>query len=50
MEYHTENLSKLFVCVRVILSEIPRETLNAVFLNWVKRLQKDIDANGEYLG
>jgi hypothetical protein len=50
MEYHTENLSELVVCIRVILLEIPPKTLNAVFPNWVERLQKDIDANGEDVG
>jgi hypothetical protein len=35
MEYHTETPSELLVHIRVILAEIPRETLNAVFLEWI---------------
>jgi hypothetical protein len=31
MGYRTETPSELFVRIRVILVEIPRETLNAVF-------------------
>jgi hypothetical protein len=32
------------------LSEIPRKTLNAVFLEWMEWLRKYIDTNGEYVG
>jgi hypothetical protein len=39
MEYRAETPSELLVRIRVILAEIPRETLNAVFLEWVERLQ-----------
>jgi hypothetical protein len=35
MEYRTETPSELLVHIRVILAEIPRETLNAVFLKWM---------------
>jgi hypothetical protein len=34
--YHADSLSELLVPIRVILSEIPRETLNGVFLGWMK--------------
>jgi hypothetical protein len=34
MGYRAETLSKLLVRIRVILAEIPRETLKAVFLEW----------------
>jgi hypothetical protein len=50
MGYHAESLSELLVRIRVILSEISRERLNAVFLNWMERLQKYIDNNGQYVG
>jgi hypothetical protein len=35
MGYRAETLSELLVCIRVILAEIPQETLNAVFLEWM---------------
>jgi hypothetical protein len=35
MKYRAETPSKLLVRIRVILAEIPRETLNAVFLEWM---------------
>jgi hypothetical protein len=35
MAYCAETPSELLVCIRVILVEIPRETLNAVFLEWM---------------
>jgi histone-lysine N-methyltransferase SETMAR len=50
MGYHAESPSELLIRIRVILSEIPRETLNAVFLEWMERLQKCIDTNGESVG
>jgi hypothetical protein len=50
MGYRAETLSELFVRIRVILAEIPRETLNAVFLEWTKRLQKCVQVDGEYVG
>jgi hypothetical protein len=50
MGYHAETPSELLVHVRVILAEIPRETLNAVFLEWMERLQKCVQVDGEYVG
>jgi hypothetical protein len=50
MGYRAETLSKLPIRIRVILAEIPRETLNAVFLEWMERLQKCVQADGEYAG
>jgi hypothetical protein len=50
MRYHAESPPELLIPIRVILSEIPRETLNAVFLEWMERLQKCIDTNVEYVG
>jgi hypothetical protein len=35
MGYHTETPSEFLVCIRIIMAEIPRETLNAVFLEWM---------------
>jgi hypothetical protein len=50
MEYRAETLSELLVRIRAILAEIPRETLNTVFLEWMKRLQKCVQVDGEYVG
>jgi hypothetical protein len=36
--YRAGTPSELLVRIRVILAEIPRETLNAVFLEWMERL------------
>jgi hypothetical protein len=49
MGYRTETASELLVRIRVILSEIPRETLNAVLLEWMERLQKCGQVDGEYV-
>jgi hypothetical protein len=35
MGYRTETPSELLVRIRIILAAIPRETLNAVFLEWM---------------
>jgi hypothetical protein len=40
MGYRAEIPSEFLVGVRVILAEIPREPLNAAFLEWMERLQK----------
>jgi hypothetical protein len=50
MGYRAETPSELLVRIRVILAEIPRETLNAVFLEWMDRLQKYVQVDGEYVG
>jgi hypothetical protein len=50
MGYHAETPSERLVHIRVILAEIPRETLNAVLLEWMERLQKCVQVNGEYAG
>jgi histone-lysine N-methyltransferase SETMAR len=50
MGYRAETPSELLVHIRVILAEIPRETLNAVFLEWMERLQKCVQVDGEYVG
>jgi hypothetical protein len=50
MEYRAKTPSKLLVRIRVILAEIPRGTLNAVFLEWMERLQKCMQVDGEYVG
>jgi hypothetical protein len=49
MGYHTESLSELLIRIRIILSDIPRDTLNAVFLEWMERVQKYSHTNGEYI-
>jgi hypothetical protein len=48
--YRAQTLSEFLVRIRVILAEIPRETLNAVFLEWMERLQKYMQVDGEYVG
>jgi hypothetical protein len=50
MGYRAETPSELLVRIRVILAEVPRETLNAVFIEWVERLQKCLQLDGEYVG
>jgi hypothetical protein len=35
MGYRAETSSELLVRIRVILAEIPRETLKAVFIEWM---------------
>jgi hypothetical protein len=50
MGYRAESESELLVRTGVILAEIPRDVLNAVFIEWMDRLQKCIDINGDYVG
>jgi hypothetical protein len=50
MGHRAETPSELLVRIRVILAEIPRETLNAVFLEWMERLQKCVQVDGEDVG
>jgi hypothetical protein len=50
MGYRAETLSELLVHIRVILVEIPRETLNAIVLEWMEQLQKCVQVDGEYVG
>jgi hypothetical protein len=50
MGYCAETPSELLVRIRVILAEIPWETLNAVFLERIERLQKCVQVDGEYVG
>jgi hypothetical protein len=47
MGYRAETPSELFVRIWVILAEIPRETLNAVFLEWMEQLQKYLQVDCE---
>jgi hypothetical protein len=49
MGYRAETPSELFVRIRVILAEIPREALNAVFLEWMERLQKCVQVDCEHV-
>jgi hypothetical protein len=50
MRYRGETPSELLVRIRVILAEIPWETLNVIFLEWMELLQKCVQAAGEYVG
>jgi hypothetical protein len=47
MRDRAETPSELLVRIRVIVAEIPRETLNAIFLEWMERLQKCVQVDGE---
>jgi hypothetical protein len=49
MRYCAETPSELLIRIRVILAEIPRETLNTGFLEWMERLQKCVQVDGEYV-
>jgi hypothetical protein len=49
MGYRAETPSELLVRIRVILAEISREALNAVFLEGIERLQKCVQLDGEYV-
>jgi hypothetical protein len=49
MGYRAETPSDPLARIPVILAEIPRETLNAVFLEWMERLQKCVQVDGEYV-
>jgi hypothetical protein len=50
MGYRAETPSGFLVCIRVILAEIPRKTLKTVFLEWMGRLQKCVQVDGEHVG
>jgi hypothetical protein len=51
MGYRAETSSELLARIRVILAEIPRETLNAVFLEWMDGpIVKCVQVDGEYVG
>jgi hypothetical protein len=50
MEYRAETPSELLARIWVILAEIPRETLNSVFLEWMEQLQKCVQVDGEDAG
>jgi hypothetical protein len=47
--YCAETPFERLVRIRVIMAEIPRETLNAVFLEYMERLQKCVHVDGEYV-
>jgi histone-lysine N-methyltransferase SETMAR len=50
MGYRAEIPYELLVRIQVILADISRETLNTVFLEWMERLQKCVQVDGEYVG
>jgi hypothetical protein len=50
MEYRAENFSELLVRIQVILKVILAETFVEIFLEWMKRLQRYIHMNGEFVG
>jgi hypothetical protein len=49
MGHRTGLPSELHVRIRVILAGTPRETLNAVFLEWMKLLEKYAQVDDEYV-
>jgi hypothetical protein len=48
--HRAEIPSELLVRIWLILAEIPRETMNAVFLEWMERLQTYVHVDGECVG
>jgi hypothetical protein len=50
MGYRAGTPSELLVRIRVILVEIPRETLNTVFLEWTEQVQKCVQVDGDNVG
>jgi hypothetical protein len=53
MGYRAETPTELLVRIRIILAEIPQETLNAVFLEWMDGAIAKMRAgmsDGEYVG
>jgi hypothetical protein len=50
MGYRAGSESELLIRIRLILAEIPRDVLNAVFLEWMDRPQKCIETTGDYGG
>jgi hypothetical protein len=50
MGYRAETPSELLARIRAIMAEIPREILNAVFLEWMERLQNCVQVDCEYVG
>jgi hypothetical protein len=50
MGYRAESGSELLVRISVILAAIPADVLNAVFPEWMDRLQQETDINGDYVG
>jgi hypothetical protein len=50
MGYRAENLFGPRVRIQAILRASPGETLVEVFLEWMKRLQRYIEVNGEFVG
>jgi hypothetical protein len=49
MGYRAETPPELLVRIRAILAEIPRKTVNAVFLEWMEQLQKCVQVDCEYV-
>jgi hypothetical protein len=50
MGHRSSSESELHVRIRIILAEIPRDILNAVFLEWMDGLQKCMQTNGDDVG
>jgi hypothetical protein len=50
MGYQAGSAAEFLVRIQVILTEILRETLNTVFLEWMQRLEKCLDSDAEYVG
>jgi hypothetical protein len=48
--YRAETPSELLFRIWVILAEIPRETLNAIFPEWIELLQQCVQGDSEYAG
>jgi hypothetical protein len=50
MGYRIEAPSEFLAHIQVTLAEIPQEILNAVFLEWMERMQKCVQVGDEYVG
>jgi hypothetical protein len=50
MGYRAESESELLVGIGVTLAEMPPDVLNAVCLEWMDRLEKYFEINGDYIG
>jgi hypothetical protein len=50
MGYRAESESEFLVRIGVILAEIRQDVLNAIFFEWMDRLQKCIQTNGDHVG
>jgi hypothetical protein len=46
--YEIYSREDLILAIRAIFDEIPKETLNSVYVSWIKRLRQVIKNEGKY--